>query len=126
MAQALVFLDSVASAAQDVNEVGYALGGGFLDDGHPVGNGGGPGVDIVDGHTALHILDEGGGGIDHQRRADDDKDVGVMRQLCCGFHVGYRLAKEHDVGPDVVAKWVQGVHARFHALRPAHRGGLQR
>ena len=105
-----------STRAQDVDEVGDALGRGLLDDMDPVRHRCRFGIDVVDGHTALHILDERCSGIDHQRGADDDKDVGVMGQLSRLFHVRNRLTKENDVRPDVVAIGVQRVHTGHQPL----------
>ena len=76
---------------------------------HPVGHCGGTGINVVNGHTTLHILDESGSRINHQRRADDDKDVGLLSQAGSGLHIGDGLAKEHDVRSHRVAIGVTSI-----------------
>ena len=70
------------------------------------------GVDEVDGNAWAHIVDESGSGIDIQRRADDDKDIGSLCLLGSNGDVRHGLAKEHDIGTQQRA--IASLGARSH------------
>ena len=71
------------------------------------------GVYQIDGDTGADVMEQSGGGIDIERRADDDKDVGLGGVVRSDADVGHRLAEEHDVGPQQRA--VAGFRSRLDA-----------
>ena len=86
-----------------VGEDAHAFGGTAGYHMHSGGNGGGMQVDVVDGHTGTHVVEQRGGGIYGQRCADDDEHVGAGRYLGGGLEVGHGFLEEHYVGTHAVA-----------------------
>ena len=75
------FLYFLTISFQDFGQLLHSLGGRglYYGDAWPRrGRRGRVGVDVVDGHSGAHALHEPGGGIDGQRRADDDENVGLI------------------------------------------------
>ena len=56
----------------------------------------GVGVDEVDGYLWTGIIKQPGCGVDVQRRANDNQDVGLLHGLGGYCNVGHGLAKEDD------------------------------
>ena len=66
-------------------------------------------------------MDESGGGIDIERSADNDEDVGLLRFFGSNGDIRYGLTEEHDVGPQ--QRTIARLRARCHlavVLRQLH------
>ena len=81
--------------------------GFFLDAGEAVGveMGGELGVDEVTLGSGRGAGGEAGGGIDEERGADDDEDIGSLRQRHGAFHFRDGFAEPNDVWAQLAAKF---------------------
>ncbi len=58
-----------------------------------------PGVDKIYRYVRTHIVYERGGGVDCERRADDDHRIGLCGDACRRVEHGNGFAEEYDMRP---------------------------
>ena len=87
---------------EDGGEAGHSLGCGEGEYGDTGGDSGGVGIYVVDGDSGAHLLQQSGGGVDVERRADHHEDVGVLHEVDRRLDIGHRFLKKYDVGAHAV------------------------